>query len=49
LAGGLQFPQLAISLESGATTIKIAGTDELLATLNGVPLNQIGSDNFMNY
>ncbi|WP_017721214.1 hypothetical protein [Kamptonema formosum] len=36
LAGGLQFQQLTISWKNGAPTIKIAGTDEVLATLRAV-------------
>jgi hypothetical protein len=46
LGGGLQFPQLAITFEGGATAIKFAGTDELLATLNGVNVNLIGMEDF---
>jgi hypothetical protein len=46
LGGGLQFQQLAITFEDGATAIKLAGSNELLATLNGVPVNLIGMEDF---
>ncbi|MCU0517064.1 MAG: hypothetical protein MUC60_09405 [Oscillatoria sp. Prado101] len=46
LGGGLQFQQLAITFEGGATAIKLAGSNELLATLNGVNVNLIGMEDF---
>jgi Ca2+-binding RTX toxin-like protein len=46
LGGGLQFSQLTITFDSGATSIKIAGSNELLVTLNGVPANLIGVEDF---
>ncbi|WP_017716113.1 DUF4347 domain-containing protein [Kamptonema formosum] len=46
LAGGLTFGQLSVSAGAGATSISIAGTGELLASLVGVSANLIGVADF---
>ncbi|MFB2935686.1 multicopper oxidase domain-containing protein [Aerosakkonemataceae cyanobacterium BLCC-F154] len=47
LTGGLTFAQLTISESSGSTLITITNTNELLATLNGIPTSQIGTEDFI--
>ncbi|MEG4636641.1 Ig-like domain-containing protein [Microcoleus sp. Aus8_D4] len=43
---GLKVDRLSIVQEGGATLIKIANTDQILATLNGVPANLITQQDF---
>ncbi|MBE9225383.1 multicopper oxidase domain-containing protein [Phormidium sp. LEGE 05292] len=47
LTGGLTFAQLTIAESSGSTLIRITSTNELLATLNGIPVSQIGTEDFI--
>ncbi|MFB2878763.1 multicopper oxidase domain-containing protein [Floridanema aerugineum] len=47
LTGGLTFAQLTIAESSGSTLIRITSTNELLATLSGIPLSQIGVEDFI--
>lgn len=47
LTGGLTFAQLTITESSGSTLIRITTTNELLATLTGIPTSQIGTEDFV--
>ena len=46
LANGITFSQLAISQSGSATLIRLAGTGEILASLNGVSSSMIGVADF---
>ncbi len=46
LAAGLTFDQLALTQVNGLTQIQVIDTDEVLATLPGTPLSQLGEDDF---
>ncbi|MCC3635911.1 MAG: tandem-95 repeat protein, partial [Microcoleus sp. PH2017_37_MFU_D_B] len=46
LTGGLNVDRLSIVQDGGATLIKIANTDQILATLNGVQANFITQQDF---
>jgi len=47
LMGGLKGDRLSIVQDGGATLIKIANTNKILATLNGLPANLITQQDFM--
>ncbi|MBW4516995.1 MAG: ExeM/NucH family extracellular endonuclease [Timaviella obliquedivisa GSE-PSE-MK23-08B] len=47
LSGGLTFGQLAIEASGNNTFIRLTGTNELLATLNGVRANTITTSDFV--
>ncbi len=47
LTSTLRFEQLSITASAGATSIRIAGTGELLASLSGVESNLIGVEDFV--
>ncbi|HEY9301999.1 MAG TPA: calcium-binding protein, partial [Phormidium sp.] len=47
LTGGLTFAQLTITQSSGSTLITSKNTNELLATLSGIPVSQIGTEDFI--
>jgi Ca2+-binding RTX toxin-like protein len=48
LINGLTFGQLSISPGSNGTLIRLAGSDEVLASLTGVAANLIGSEDFIS-
>lgn len=47
LAGGLTFGQLTITSNATDTLIRVTTTNELLATLNGIPTNTITATDFV--
>ncbi|HEY9810946.1 MAG TPA: hypothetical protein V6D13_16580 [Halomicronema sp.] len=47
LGTSLSFQQLSLSSANNSTLIRVAGSGELLATLQGVDISQIGEQNFM--
>ena len=48
LAGGLTFDQLIIAAEGNGTVIRVANSNESLAMLTGIPVNALGSVNFVS-